>query len=69
MTCWLKDASMKKIIAIKLPCSVSLLEKAVLRAANVGHWHDAEVRVDESNRLVVYHGDNSVTVHNVCQEK
>lgn len=29
---------------VSLPCSVSQLESAVLRAAHAGHWDSAQVR-------------------------
>ena len=41
------------LIKVRLPCSVSRLENALLRAAHHGHWHDAQVNTDEDGNLVV----------------
>lgn len=50
---------MTQIATIKLPCSAAALERVVLRAASQGHWHDAEIRLESDNRLVVFFCDHA----------
>ena len=40
---------------VPLPCSAVQLENALLRAAHNGHWHDAQVRMDKDDSLVIFH--------------
>ena len=47
------------LIKVRLPCSAARLENALLKAAHNGHWHDAEVKLDEEGNLVVAYPDNS----------
>ena len=41
------------LLKIKLPCSADRLEHALLKAAHSGHWHDAQVKMDADNHLVI----------------
>lgn len=53
---------MTEIATLSLPCSAAALEKMMLRAAHAGHWHDAEVRIEDGNRLVIYHREKTAKV-------
>lgn len=45
----------KILVKVPLPCSAARLENALLKAAHNGHWHDAQVRLDEENNIIVAH--------------
>ncbi len=42
-------------VGIHLPCSAVQLENAVPKAAQNGHWHDAQEGQGEGNSLTVAH--------------
>ena len=46
----------KTLASVPLPCSAAQLENAILKAAQNGHWHDAEVKV-HGDRLVLTYED------------
>lgn len=43
----------KILVEVRLPCSAAQLESALLKAAHVGHWHDALVTTDDDNHIIV----------------
>ena len=47
------------LVKVRLPCSAARLENALLKAAHNGHWHDAQVKVDEKGNLIVTYPDDS----------
>ena len=47
------DKKMETIAKITLPCTPARLESLLLKTAHNGHWHDAEVRIDEDGNIVV----------------
>lgn len=47
------------LVKVRLPCSAARLENALLKAAHNGHWHDAEVKLDDEGDLVVSYPDGS----------
>ena len=47
------------LVKVRLPCSAARLENALLKAAHNGHWHDAQVKVDEKGNLIVTYPDAS----------
>lgn len=50
-----KTTQTEKILRlVSLPCSPQELENALLHAAHEGHWHDAEIR-QQNNQLVIIH--------------
>lgn len=47
-----------EIARVSLPCSVAALERAILHAAHQGHWHVAQVKV-EDDQLVIYYSNTN----------
>ena len=47
------------LVKVRLPCSAARLENALLKAAHKGHWHDAQVKVDEKGNLIVTYPNDS----------